>query len=96
MTRAQAVALIRDYCTFIGEHWCDRHKPQHEHFVKDFATLIYRLPADAPDDKVHRWCGWAQGMLEAKGVFSREQLRLHSKVGFATALHVESRLDLDP
>ena len=81
MTREAAISLIRDYCTYIRDIWPERDKPQHAAFVQDFSTLIYRLPADAPDDKVHRWCGWAQGILEAKNVFTREQLRFHSKSG---------------
>jgi len=76
MTREEAIGLLSDYCDYVRHAVDAKMTPE---FRKDVGDLLTRLPPDAPDTKVHRWLGWMQGMLEGANVFTRAQLRAHSK-----------------
>ena len=90
MTREEAIGLIDSYCDHVRHlKTSDRVT---EEFKRDVGALLTRLPPDAPDTKVHRWLGWIQGMLEGAGVFTRGQLRHHSKTRSLVAGEVQVKI----
>lgn len=90
MTREEAIGLIDSYCDHVRHlKTSDRVT---EEFKRDVGALITRLSPDAPDTKVHRWLGWIQGMLEGVGVFTRAQLRHHSKARSLVQGQVQVRI----
>lgn len=71
MNRTEAIRLIDAYCTELRRinDWDD-----------DLTGLIDRIPERASEAKAMRWLGWMQGRLEGRQTYSRDEIKVHSRV----------------
>ncbi len=74
MTKAQSIALIRQYCETLRNV-----RAMHDVQV-DAAGMYDRWEAAPGDkDKAMRWLGYIQGVCVASGIFTRIEVQQHSR-----------------
>lgn len=82
MTREHALALLKEYSDFVEERFGGMDINPNNAKESALASVMGvhdRFPDDGSEKKAMRWLGWAQGVLQACGVFTLEALKEHSR-----------------
>lgn len=77
MTRTEALDLLQQYSVYIRTH-CS-HVTRENTILDRVADAPRRFPKSGSKAKAMRWLGWAQGVLEASGVFAPQDIENHSR-----------------
>jgi hypothetical protein len=72
LTRDEALSLIEQYGDLFD-------LDSEDELVAHIAGMRSRFPSDGSEKKAMRWLGWVQGVLVAKGFFSLEDVKKHSR-----------------
>jgi hypothetical protein len=76
MTRETAIEMLGQYCALI--------RTQTACSDPTIFNADKRFPADGSERKAMRWLGFIQGAAYARGYFTLEQIKEHSKNGRVT------------
>lgn len=84
MTRQRALGLLEEYGRYAKSvKWRisnNINETQWKAFL-EVQDVRKRFPDDGSTDKAMRWLGWVQGVMQACGVFTLEELKDHSRTG---------------
>ena len=79
MTRGEALSLLGEYCEVIASGPMPTLNRLQADVYIGASGMRARFPADGSTSKAMRWLGYMQGVLEATGVYTLDEVKEHSR-----------------